>query len=146
MPVQVFDNIDDMFAAIEEGVVVAEKRATPKQWKIAYGDYWMRAHEDILIFGHIYTEDTLWSTERELGATEKELQEEKETMDNSYARGFRFGKAWSIACPEGELGDTHICDMIPITKEEFDQSKGLNWIPEDIRNLSWFNRSLLSRI
>jgi hypothetical protein len=144
--VQTFDDVDEMFAAISRGVEAAKKRATAKQNAISYGDYWLRAYDDILIFGHITPEDELWAAELELGASEEEIEAERAMMAASYDDGFRFGRAYSIICPEGELGDTHVCDMIPITKEEFEESKDLYWIPEAIRQLPWFNRSLLDRI
>ena len=67
-------------------------------------------------------------------------------MKEYYDNGFRFGRAYSVVEPEGELGDTHVCDMVPITEEEFNQSKGLHWIPEEISKLPWFNLNLLSRV
>ena len=146
MSVQFFDDTDEMFAAINRGVEAAKKRATAKQNAISYGDYWLRAYEDILIFGHITPEKDLWAAEVELGASEEEIEGERAMMAASYADGFRFGRAYSIVCPEGELGDTHVCDMIPITEEEFEESKDLHWIPEEIDKLPWFNISLLDRI
>jgi hypothetical protein len=146
MTVQSFDNAEDMFAAINRGVEAAKRRATPRQWAISYGDYWLRTFEGFIIAGRITPEAELWGAEEELGASGEELEEERRMMEDSYADGFRFGKAWSIACPEGELGDTHISDMIPITKEEFEQLKDLDWIPEDINKLPWFNASLIDRL
>ena len=135
-----------MFESIHKGVEAAKNRATPKQNAITYGDYWMRSWEDFLIFGYIYTREEMDSEERRLGASEEEIEWEHQTYDDSYNNGFRFGRAYSVIEPEGELGDTHVCDMIPITKEEFEQSKDLHWIPEKISELPWFNVKLLGRI
>jgi len=141
-----FDDVDEMFAAISRGVEAAKYRATPRQNSITYGDYWLRVFEDFLIFGHITPEAELWATEAELGASEEELEWEMASMKANYDNGFRFGRAYSIVEPDGELGDTHVCDMVPITEEEFNQSKDLHWNLEDIRNLPWFNPMLLLRI
>lgn len=146
MPAQFFNTPEEMFEAISRGVEQAKARATPKQNAITYGDYWVRAYEDILIFGYIYSEEELWAKERELGASEEEIEEEKAMMEGNYQNGFRFGKAYSIICPEGELGDTHVSDMLPLTKQEFEDARDLYWIPEAIKQLPWFNRSLLSRV
>lgn len=146
MPVVFYDSPEEMFEAIGRGVEAAKKRATAKQNAITYGDYWMRAFEDILIFGHIYSEEELWTAEAELGASEEEIKEEKEMMAGNYENGFRFGRAYSLICPEGELGDTHVSDMIPITQQEFEDAEDLYWIPDAIRQLPWFNRSLLDRV
>jgi len=146
MTIQFFDNTDDMFTAIRRGVEAAKARATPRQNAITYGDYWLRVVDDFVICGRITPQEELWATEAELGASAEEIESEKEMQEASYADGFRFGRAYSIVCPEGELGDTHVSDMVPITEEEFNQSKGLNWIPEKIVELPWFTLALFSRI
>ena len=144
--IQFFDNTDDMFDAISRGVESAKARATEKQNAITYGDYWMRMWEGFLIFGYIQTREELDAEERRLGASEEELESEHEAMDYSYSNGFRFGRAYSIIESEGELGDTHVSDMIPITKEEFEQAKECFWSLEAVQQLPWFNKTLLDRV
>lgn len=138
MTVEFFDNTDDMFAAISRGVEQAKARATPAQNAITYGDYWMRAWEDILIFGYIYTREEMDAAEVKLGATQEELEYEHQVYDRSYADGFRFGRAYSVIEPDGELGDTHVSDMVKITKEEFESAKSLNWDFEQVVDTDWF--------
>jgi hypothetical protein len=139
MNVQFFDNLDDMFDALDRGIEQAQLRATPEQTAITYGDYWMRAWEDILIFGYIYTKEEFRAAEVELGASEEELEWERKVYDNSYNNGFRFGRAYSVLEPNGELGDTHVSDMTKITKEEFESARSLGWDFEKIvDNTDWF--------
>ena len=143
MTFQSFNTTEEMFAAIQRGVEQAQARTTPRQSEITYGDHWMRLWdsgygEAILIFGEIYTRKRLMDEERELGAEEDEIREEMLMMDGSYARGFRFGRAYSVVEPDGELGDTHVSDMVPISQEEFDEARGLRWIPDEIVKLPWF--------
>jgi hypothetical protein len=148
MTVEFFDSDEEMFARIEEGVLAAKARATPRQNAITYGDYWMRIWPEgqLLIFGYVTPMDELDAEERRLGATEEEIEEEHETLKYSYNNGFRFGRAYSAWEQEGELGDTHVSTMIPITKEEFEQAREAKWSREEIRNLPWFNPMLLLRI
>jgi hypothetical protein len=136
--IQFFDDIDDMFAALDKGVKKANDMTLPRQKLIQYGDYWMRMWEDLIIFGRISTTEELDAEERRLGATEEEIAYEHEAMDYSYSRGFRFGRAYSIVEPTGELGDTHISQMVPITKEEFEDAKRLNWDADAVIASDWF--------
>lgn len=137
MTFQSFDSTEEMFASIRRGILTAKDRATPEQNAITYGDYWMRIWEDFLIFGYIDQPEDLDAAERLLGASEDELAWEHETSSQAYNNGFRFGKAYSVIVPEGELGDTHVSEMTKITKEEFEEAKSLNW-GEDILDLPWF--------
>lgn len=148
MNVQFFDNTQDMFDAIQRGVEQAQARTTPKQSAITYGDYWMRFWdtgygETLLIFGHITPFEEMMQTERDLGADDEELAYERDMMKTSYERGFRFGRAFSVVEPDGELGETHVSDMIPLSKEEFDEARLLRWIPEEVKKLPWFTISTL---
>lgn len=136
---QAFDDVDEMFASIRRGVEDAKSRATDKQNSITYGDYWMRNwNNDLLIFGHITPYDDLVADSRRLCADEDEFQWEMESMKGNYDNGFRFGRAYSVACPEGELGDTHVSTMIPISEEAFEEAKSLNWSPMEIAKCDWF--------
>jgi hypothetical protein len=135
--IQAFDDIDDLFAAVDQGVQKAMANTLPRQNEITYGDYWMRVWEDIAIFGYISTREELDAEEIRLGATEEELAWEHESMDYSYGRGFRFGRAYSVIEPRGELGDTHVSVMVPITKEEFEQARAVDWQLEEIMKQDW---------
>ena len=53
-------------------------------------------------------------------------------MHDAYHRGYRFGRAYSPIVPDGELGDTHISEMVPISPEEFRSLKERDF---DIRPL-----------
>ena len=133
MTVEFFDNTEDMFAAIRRNVESAKSAATPEQNAITYGDHWVRSYEDFLIFGYIYTKEEMDAAETALGASQEELEYEHRVYDRSYRDGFRFGKAYSIVEPDGELGDTHVCEMVRITTEEFNAAKSLNWSWDAIR-------------
>ena len=127
MHVESFDNLDDMFARIQEGVEQAKSRATDEQNAITYGDYWVRLWKDLFIFGYIMTEDELYSGSAYDNASEEEIAYEKEQAKRTYADGFRFGQAYSIVVPDGELGDTHVSTMQRITKNQFEAAKLCDW-------------------
>jgi hypothetical protein len=56
------------------------------------------------------------------------VQQTMATMDNAYARGYRFSWTYSAPYPEGELGSVHVSKMRQITAEEF-KDAGLNgWL------------------
>lgn len=115
-----YENLDDMFQDMRRAEEEANAHLHPSQSKIGYGDHWMRTvpEADVIVFGRIY------------GREEEMIGEDRESqamMDTSYARGYRFGRAFSVICPEGELGSTHIANMIPISEDDFHIAGTLNW-------------------
>jgi hypothetical protein len=152
--IEVFDNFEEMQKRMEEQLERAKSWIRPRQAAITYGDYWMRvwdAYGDrILICGYIHTLDEVESEERRIMEEDDESREEieaemayeRQVMSNSYANGFRFGRAYSVIEPSGELGDTHVSQMIPITKEEFEECKSLNWVFEEVMYLPWFRTAV----
>lgn len=127
-----FDSTEEMFAYITEGVKQAKSRATDEQNAITYGDYWMRywPEGDLYIFGYIIPPDELYASSAYEGVSKKEIEWEKQAAEENYQNGFRFGRAYSVVEPDGELGDTHVSDMSKITKEEFEFAKSYHWQAE----------------
>lgn len=41
--------------------------------------------------------------------------------------GYAFGKCYSVVVPDGELGDSHISVLVPITREEFELARSRGW-------------------
>ena len=145
--IQSFDNFEDMQKTLSDQIEKAKSWILPPQEQITYGDYWMRIWDDgygskFLICGYIHTLEELDETERRLGASEEEIAEEHETMQYSYNNGFRFGKAYSVIESRGELGDTHVSQMVPITKQEFEDAKLLDWELSSTVNLPWFRKAI----
>lgn len=131
MPVYSFDNLDDLFAAISKGTEDAKSRATPEQNAITYGDYWMRnwdsGYEIIQIFGYIMTRPEIYNSPAYDDVPIEEIEWEMKSAEENYNNGYRFGRAYSIVEPKGELGDTHVSEMTKITKEQFELAKENNW-------------------
>lgn len=118
-----YDNMDDAFEDMRRNEEAANAATHPCQTAITYGDYWMRPYQEgddfILIFGRVHTIEELLQVE------------DDETMPGiyeRYKRGYRFGMAWSQWEPRGEFGDTHVSQMIPISKELFEIGQDRDWM------------------
>lgn len=125
--VESFDTWGEALARMEEREQAANARVTPEQRSIGWDDYWLRLWRDgddvLAIFGHV------WPEERA-----KREPDEAEEAEATYRRGYRFGEAFSVACPEGELGDTHIADMmLKLSAEEFAVARACGWDTERLR-------------
>lgn len=58
----------------------------------------------------------------------------------SHGRGYRFGTAYSVVTPEGELGSTHVHDLWPISAGEFAEAREDDWSLEKVRDRPWLQR------
>ena len=109
-----FEGWEESQRIMREAEVKANASVVRRQRDIVYGSYWVRASADgMLEFGQV------------LGQSSAEYMQTKETiraLRDAYERGYRFSRAHSVLCPEGELGDTHLAVMWPITKEEFEKA------------------------
>jgi hypothetical protein len=129
----------ESFASLEEAMAVMREReaqanaaARPEQLAIGYGDYWLSAFDDFLIFGRVSTLQELDDEKRRLGAGAEERKSEQEMIEGAHARGYRFGTAYSIVEPDGELGSTHLSRMVPISKDMFLGARLHHW---DVREI-----------
>jgi hypothetical protein len=130
--VEGFDSMEEMWARMRTAEEQANARATPEQLAIDYGDYWISAFDDFLIFGRVMTLDELDAESRRLSNDKDEIKSEHDMIVSAHARGYRFGWAYSIVEERGELGSTHISRMLSITAEMFEAAKGHGW---DVREL-----------
>lgn len=122
------------FASVEEAdmmmrteAALALKRALPEQRKITGGDHWMRLADGLTIFGYVFTFDEAMRGEIEAGATKREAASGDQALRTAHAEGYRFGKAFSLAAPNGELGSTHVIDMMKISAAEFEVVRHEDW-------------------
>lgn len=134
-----YENIEDAFKDMRQAEEAANRNLLPAQKKIGWGDYWMNPQPnlDLLIFGYVFTLLENEAGERAAGSSDEEWQYTKAGLLDSYERGYRFGRAYSTVEPNGELGSTHISQMVPISKEQFAEAKALDWDLDDIRQLLW---------
>jgi len=119
MSVYAFDSTDELLAHMEASQAAADKAAESHHIKVEdvkHGDYVISVREDqgVVIFGEVF-EHTAYP-------------EDAEDIVDSRKRGYIFGRWYSVMCPEGELGDTHITQVtMKITKEAFKLVQSNGW-------------------
>lgn len=140
-----FDSFDDMQRFLQAQEEIANNNIHPKQLETTWGSYWVRALEDsgLLIWGRVWTMEEIMQSEEESADPDYDPDPEhvKQHYEEMDRRGYRFGEAASVLCPEGELGSTHISVMWPITQEEYEKAREAGWNPGD----EWFV-AMLTRI
>ena len=128
MSFESFDSFEEAVQAMRRAEARANAAAHDEQVRITYGDYWMSAYDaEFLIFGRVSTLAELDAEEKRLGAGVMERRVEQEMIEGAHARGYRFGKAFSIVEPDGEIGSTHCSVMVPITGEMFARAESHRW-------------------
>lgn len=117
-----FDSMEEMLEFMAEAEDAANQMLLDEQRGISYGDYWCRPvpEQGIFVFGRVMTEEE---------AYDGEDKESIAMLRDSYSRGYRFGTAYSILGPDGELGSTHVANMWPITEEDFNNMAANRWMP-----------------
>ena len=125
--VQEFDNVDDMLDSMIEDQSTADDQVQPWQAAIKVGDYCVRYYAgEVAIFIEVL--DAL-QLEREAGASDEEVEYLRQELADEHMKNYRFGRCYSIMCPRGELGDTHISTISAvITKEAWEQAKANDWV------------------
>lgn len=136
----------------------------PWQREIKTGDHILRAYEPeggslpILIFGSVEDPMDWWvknhGIHSEAEARQKflegktgdaledglcsyaEYMGELESRQSPHMRNFRFVRAYSTLCPEGELGDWHISTVLCVlTPQQFKEASEALWQP----NTDWLH-------
>ena len=107
--IQSFDSLDDAMNRLRRQMVAADAQVLPWQVRIKPNDYFRRESGfDFLIYGHVLEEEE----PREPGLEH-----------------YRLCRCYSVACPEGELGDVHVSTIDQlISKGTFDQARSRRWI------------------
>lgn len=87
------------------------------EWKksLKAGDYFVRVcpYEGLTIYGQ---------------CIDSKYPEDQESIEEGRTRGYQFSRCYSVLCPEGELGDTHVSHMsAKLTKEQFEQARDAGW-------------------
>ena len=128
-----FDSMEEMQRFLAEQTRLANESLSEEQKAITYGDYWVRTDYEFLIFGYINTLDELDESSRRLGADEEEIAYERAMIADAHARGYMYGKAYSVVEPDGEWGSTHRVNMQKVSKQTFDRMRELGWTLEGWR-------------
>ncbi|MBW1731415.1 MAG: hypothetical protein JRJ75_11075 [Deltaproteobacteria bacterium] len=121
--VTLYDSFEEMMEDLGRAIRRADTMVRPTQAAIRAGQYFinLRHGRDLPIFGEVLDIGKLGYDE-----------EEQEYINNQYAqphmRFFRPTRCYSMACPEGEVGDTHLSEVDAIIDRElFEHYRENGW-------------------
>jgi hypothetical protein len=121
MKVIPIDDIDDFFKEIAENRNAADAQVEPWQADMKVGDHFVRIvdmGEPIVIYGVI---------------EESPYEEDTEHYEQPHMKHFRMTRCFSVMCPEGEIGDTHVAVMSKkLSPTQFELAREMGW-PSDSR-------------
>lgn len=138
------DGVTDFMAATEQAAMAnltPEQRVMADQygWDITEPVHWIRFYPEAgcFIFGRTHTANQIADnaarcvpSDLAVEGYDKAVQQAVDTVRStkkSRARGYMYGDAYSILAPRGELGQTHVANVSPITQEEFDEAERCDW-------------------
>lgn len=119
--IRIFKTTEEMFADLEARIEAGREAAESYHIKaedLPHGSYFLRIHASgIHIFG-----DVIETTED---------PESNEDINQGRSNGYIFARCYSVACPDGELGDTHITRISRVlSEEEFEAARKARWTLE----------------
>lgn len=126
-----FSSAEAMFNYMDEEERKANEAILPKQREVTWGTYFWRYVEYVPchVFAHVFSIEEIYLLEREHGADVNEAETTLRGKKQSHDRGYRYGMHYSTVEPDGELGDTHVTNVWPITKEDFEYARTHGWQP-----------------
>lgn len=90
------------------------------------GDHFVRLVDEngvLAIYGEFVTADT----------ADTDGDEDMDFYSQPHMKNFRFSRCFSILCPEGELGDTHVATIgKKLSPTQFNLAREMGW-PSDSR-------------
>jgi hypothetical protein len=131
---EAFDSLESAFAAMARNERIANNQVLDEQRSITWGCCFLRLYPDdyagetLAIFGIIPDYDAHQAELRRLCANDNEYAYEITTHEDLYERGYRVGQCYSVVCPDGEYGSTHISTMQKITPELFELARRCDWV------------------
>lgn len=141
MVISVFSSMEDMLDQMAKDKEQADAQVQPFQAAMKPGDYFIRYVPSCsaVIFGEVL--DPFAECEKELrNATTDDMREELQAeLDyekemRAESPHYRFTRAFSTDCTEGEIGDTHASVMLPITRTVFESGRRLGWVITNIND------------
>lgn len=111
MDVQLFDSFDDAMERLRSDMEAADARVQPWQAAIKAGDYYRQPTDyGFPIYGEILNEDEPREPE---------------------CRHYRLARAYSVARPEGEMGDVHVSSIEALlSREAFEAMRRRGWLDD----------------
>ena len=98
MDVEFFDSLEAAQARLRQAMEAADGRVRPWQAAVKVGDCFIAdsGEEDLVVFGEVL-----------------------EGYQEAHLRHYRFCRCFSVACPEGEVGDVHVSTLVCLVNREF---------------------------
>ena len=117
MELQLFDSTEEMLDAVRQAREAADAQVQPWQAAIKPGDFFVRVvmfGADVLtIYGEII---------------ESPFEQDRKIFAQPHMKHYRLSKCYSVACPEGEIGDVHVSSIRSlIVKEIFELARCSHW-------------------
>ena len=94
--VEAFATHEEAMARLEEARKAADARVKPWQAALKPGERFLYLAEGLVIFGEVL-----------------------ETYKEERLKHYRFCRCYSVACPEGELGDVHVSTLVALVSRAF---------------------------
>jgi len=105
MEVEFFDSLEAAQQRLLQAMKAADGRVKPWQAAVKPGECFVSDGGDVLVFGEVLE-----------GYAEEHL------------RHYRFCRCFSVACPEGELGDVHVCTILARNSRQlFEEVRRAGW-------------------
>jgi len=123
MDITFYDSYDEMQEDLGRAMREADARVRPAQAAIRPGQHFInfRYGLELPIFGEILDIKTL-------GVDEEEQRYIDESYGQPHMRFYRPSRCYSMACPEGEIGDVHLSEVDAIIDPElFDYYRENGW-------------------
>jgi hypothetical protein len=101
MNITFYDSTEEMLDDLSKAMQAADEKVKSWQAQIKKDDcFWQETEYKFNIYGKVL----------------------KNAYREKHLRNYRFCKCYSEACPEGELGDVHVCVIGGLlTREEFEE-------------------------
>jgi hypothetical protein len=131
MTVHTFDSLEDLLQAVTQDREAADQCVLPFQAEAKVGDCYVRLlpDEGLVIFGELLDPTA--------DCTGEELAEVRSLYRQPHMRHYRFGRHYSVACEDGELGDIHVANIAAIiSRAAFAAAQALGW-PCDLVGGVW---------
>jgi len=98
MEVEFFNSLEEVQARLRQAMEAADARVRPWQAAVKVGDCFIAdgGEDDLLVFGEVL-----------------------EGYREAHLRHYRFCRCFSVACPEGEVGDTHVSTVLCLVSRAF---------------------------
>ena len=107
MKVEFFDSLEEAQDRLREAMEAADGKVKPWQAVIGPGDCFIAdgGEEGLLVFGEVL-----------------------EGYQEAHLRHYRFCRCYSVACPEGELGDVHVSTVLcRVSRAFFEAMRQAGW-------------------